>query len=152
MTLWLRSRPIPSRLGSVLASTRLPATERDSRSCPCSWPFRKGRERRAVWRSRPKKRRQAYRRGSAEKGRPRRVPWTSALALWHGQSRGAPHASKVCPFLFPLSQRFPFLFAICVLWRPHCERFPLLPLPRRDICRQGDAPFDLFPLFASCLG
>ena len=85
-------------------------------------------------------------------GRTWRVQWDSALALWRGQRCGAPHASKVCPFLLPLSLGVaPFLFAFCVLWRPHCERFSLLPLLRRDRCRQGDAPHDLFPLFASSL-
>ena len=43
VTLQSRSRLIPSRLRSILASTRLPGTERGSRSCPCSWPFRRER-------------------------------------------------------------------------------------------------------------
>ena len=87
-------------------------------------------------------------------GRTSRVQWASALALWRGQRCGAPHASKVCSFLFPLSLPLgvsPFLLAFCVLWRPHRKRFSLLPLPRRDGCRQGDAPHDLFPSFASSL-
>ena len=35
--------------------------------------------------------------------------------------------------------------------RSHCECFSRLSVLRRDVCRQGGAPLDQFPLFAPCL-
>ena len=69
---------------------------------PCSRPFR--RERRAVRRSR--KIGASMSSWLNREGRTWRVQWDSALALWRGQRCGAPHASKVCRFLLPLSRRF----------------------------------------------
>ena len=132
---------------SILASTRLPATRTWHGELPLLMAVQ---EREACGSEVSTKKKKGGRHivvGSTEKeghgGSNVPLPWP----LWRGQRCGAPHASKVCPFLFPISVGVsPFLFAFSFLWPPHCERFSLLPLPRRDGCTQGDAAHDLFPL------
>ena len=94
-----------------------------------------------------RKRRQALRIGSgaAAKRRPWRVRRTSTLAWRRGQRQAS-------FFLFSFCHgAFFFRVASCSSRRSRCECFSRLSVLRRGVCRQGGAPLDLFPLFASCL-
>ena len=77
---------------------------------------------------------------AAEKGRPWRVQWTSALSYQRGQCRGDHHTSKVCPFLLLFSRRLsvPRFFLHCLA----ASLRALLSVARAIHCRSEE----IFPV------